>query len=276
MKDDDQPPGSTRLGSALRRPSRPRRPIPRRGRRSRRRVPFGPVLPASDGRTGSPAPGRSRARASTRAGRRTRSPRRPRRSPSACARLTRFAVIAASLASCSTPWTNERSTLIMSTGKRRSCAERREAGAEVVDRDAHAVVVQLLELGSRPVAARRPPRRSRSRSPRGRDSSGGQARRRASAARTSVARPRRGELLARQVHPGDEAARAAGRRAASARSARRPRAARTRRAARISPVASATGMNRSGGHLPARRRVPAQRAPRRPRSCRCSRSTSGW
>ena len=37
------------------------------------------------------------------------------------ARLTRLAVIAASLASCSTPWTNERSTLIMSTGKRRSC-----------------------------------------------------------------------------------------------------------------------------------------------------------
>ena len=29
-------------------------------------------------------------------------------------------------------------------------AERREAGAEVVDRDAHAEVVELLELGARP------------------------------------------------------------------------------------------------------------------------------
>ena len=153
--------------------------------------------------------------------------------------------------------------------------ERREAGAEVVDRDAHAERVQLLELGAGPVAggaldddrglgdleaeaARRQP-----------------GRRRARCARASLTPPVESCLPERltQVTKSSGSEPVA---PPAAPSARRPRAARTRRAATIRPVASATGMNWSGTTMPARRRVPAHERLDARRSRRLPRSISGW
>ena len=187
--------------------------------------------------------------------------------PSAWARLTRFAVIAASLASCSTPWTNERSTLIMSTGKRRSCP----SDEKPVPKSSIAIRTPSSCSSSSSARARSPggalddDRRLGHLEPEQRRRAA--RRRRASAARARST-PAGGELLAGEVDPGDERARAAApsrRHAAvcshASRSTNSP-------SGMISPVASATGMKRVGRHEPAGRRVPAQRAPRRRRSRR--------
>ena len=98
------------------------------------------------GRTGIPAHGRSRAPAPMASWPCDSIPSAIATSPSAWARLARLAVIAASLASCSTPWTKERSTLSTSTGNRRRCPSDEKPGAEVVDRDPHAERVEILQL----------------------------------------------------------------------------------------------------------------------------------
>jgi hypothetical protein len=64
---------------------------------------------------------------------------------------TRFAV-AASVASCSMPWTKKPVDLDHVDREAPQLAEGREAGAEVVDGDSHPELMQLLELGPRPLA----------------------------------------------------------------------------------------------------------------------------
>ena len=148
-------------------------------------------------------------------------------------------------------------------------AERREAGAEVVDRDPHAEVVQLLELVAGAVAGGalgddrglgdlEPEAASAAaRSPRAR-------------CRTSSLIAACRELLAREVHPGRRTARASSpsrrqRAVCSQASREHELAQRHDQAGRLGDRDELVGRHDAAG-----RRVPAQRAPRRRRSRRLS------
>ena len=147
---------------------------------------------------------------------------------------------------------NERSILRMSTGNRLQVAERRVAGAEVVDREAHAELLELLE--ARGARARRPPsaRVSVISSTSGRGSIPDVLERVADVCDDAGC----WSCLTRQVHADAESwpgVCAYSRAACAARLVAAP----TRPRATISPVSSASGMNSAGGIEPARRVMPA-------------------